>query len=179
MSMRTFQKCIVYINCILILKCSPIFSNSLKNIWLDFENLNNYLVETLQLKLIYDTLQKNLLKKYFVILALYFLEITTRHLLVGLHFTYSTFFTYTLVAITFVILLHVLFYIESLHFIMKTINDFLSKREKKTDAMHITTLIDNCKSKAREYKIEVLKNIHYKLWKISRAINHNFGWVYT
>lgn len=170
---------ISFFNCVMAAKCSPLFPNSLKKIWNTFESLEYYSSRTLQLQWSYKPCDRNILKKFFIITILFTFRVGAKLIIRGVHSFCAVFFNYSIMSFSFMSSMHALFYLECLHFMMKTINERLSKPIKNVgDAAAVFKLQDNYEDKVYA-DIEVYKNIHYKMWHISKLINDNFGWIFV
>lgn len=167
-----------FLSCVVTLKCSPIFPNSLKKLWNRFENLEQYAGQCLQINWSFRQISRNLFIKYVVVAILFGTRIITKIYLRASHSFLSRFIHYPIIAVTFCAIMHATLYIESLHFIMKTINKHLSKSLKNANNSSAAfKLQDNHEQKTVD-DIEVYKNIYYKIWQISKLINENFGWIF-
>lgn len=167
-----------FLNCIVAMKCSPLFPNSLKKIWKRFEHLEQYCSQCIQIKWSFKQCDSNLLTKYVIILILFSVRVSIKLILRGVNSFFTMFFHYSIIAVTFLALMHALLYLESLHFVMKTINKQLSKPLRSAINAGAAFKLQDNYEQAAIADIEVYKNIHYQIWQISILINDNFGWIF-
>lgn len=170
---------IAFFNCVMAMKCCPLFPNNLKKIWKAFESLEYYSSQTLQFKWSYKQCERIILKKFFTIIILFIFRVGIKFIFPGEHSIYAIILTYSVAAITFVSSMHALFYLDTLHFMMKTINERLLNPIKNIgDAAAVFKLQDIYEDKMYA-DIELYKNIHYKMWRICKLINDDFGWIFV
>lgn len=180
-SLRSMYVLILFFNCITALKCSPLFPNSIKEMLNEFECLEHYSSQTLQMRWSYKRCEWKILQKFFTIMVLYSVRIGVKLILRGANPFFLVFFTYSMVAITFVASMHALFYLETLHFMMETINECLSNPNKKRDGSvnSVCKIAIDYSEDTAYAEIEIFQNIHYKIWQISSLISENFGWIFV
>lgn len=173
---------ILFINCIVTMKCSPLFPNTLTKIWTTFESLEYYANQTLHLQwsFKYKYCNRQILKKFSIITMLFASHIGYKVVLREGYPIYAVIVNYSIIAISFMSMMHALLYIETLHFMMKTINESLSKPIRKINgaAAVVFKLQDNYEDRMYA-NIDVYKNIYYKFWQISKLINDNFGSIFV
>lgn len=175
-SMYSVHRLILLINCVTVTKCSPLFRNSLKKMWRIFENLEFYSGQTLQLQWSYKQCNRMVLMKFIIVILLYSFRVATK---AAKNDILSAIFSNSILAMTFANSLHGLFYLETFHFMMKTINDGISKSAKSAKESNDVFNLENNYTERVCAEIEVYKNIHYKMWQITTLINDNFGWMFV
>lgn len=157
-----------FVICIIVLKSSPLFSNNPKKIWSTFDSLEQYSSRYLLIKWSYTKCNAILLKQFAILCIVNILKLIT--ILMEKPLDLTLFLSRCLVLLTYQSLFHTLFYLETQNFAMKTINKSLPVPK--------TAVFEVQSHHEKAYMIiEVLKSIHYKLWKINKLINRNFGWI--
>lgn len=170
---------IAFFNCVMAMKFCPLFPNNLKKIWNAFESLEYYSSQTLQFKWSYNQCERKILKKFFIIIILFIFRVGIKLIFRGEHSIYEIILTYSVTAITFVSSIHALFYLDTLHFMMKTINERLLNPIKNIGVEAAVFKLQDIYEDKMYADIEVYKNIHHKMWRISKLINDDFGWIFV
>lgn len=173
-SIYIFNTCV---NCFIAMRCSPFVPNSLGKLWCKFEHLEQYCNQYMQLRWSYKECDRIILRKYFVIAILFCFRIIFKVLSGGATSFTAILMHYSLIAFTFFTSMHAFFYVEAFQFVLKIINRNLSKPLKNTGDMKSVFKLEVTFEKQTYNDIEIYKNVHYKLWIISKLINDNFGWV--
>lgn len=166
-----------FVNCFIAMRCSPFVPNSLENLWCKFENLEQYCNQYMQLRWSFKQCNRIILRKYLIIGILFCFRIVFKVLSGGAASFIAILMHYSLIAFTFFTSMHAFFYVEAFQFVLKIINRNLSKSFKNAGNTKIVFKLKNTFQKQTYSDIEICKNVHYKLWIISKLINDNFGWV--
>lgn len=175
----TFNHCFYFIftlskliTCIIVFTCSPYFKNNLNNLWLKFQQLEHYASRRLQLTWSFKQCEKSYKLKFIVIIILLIFRIISKFIFRNSRQSVYATFSYALVAASAIAHLHILFYIDFYVFMLRKINNHLSKS-------HANSLTDVflINEKIEIKNIEFYKCLHYKFWQIAVAINSSFGCV--
>lgn len=177
-SLRSIYTLNIFLNCFIALDCSPIVSNSLEKLWCKFESLEQYCNQQMQLRWPYAQCDRKLFIKYCSILLLFSFQIGTKIWFRRSRSVLTVLFTYSIIVITFLSLMHALFYLETFHFVLKMINKNLSISDDFGET-GIEFKLPKIYERKALHDIEICKSVHYKLWRISKLINENFGWIFV
>lgn len=175
----SFNHCVYFIfalskllTCIMVFTCSPYFKNNLNNLWLNFQQLEHYASRRLQLTWSFKQCEQSYKRKVFWMIILSIFRIILKYIFRNARHSLYTTFSYALVVAMIIAHLHILFYIDFYVFMLRTINNHLSK-------LHVNSLkeVFSIDAKIEITNIGFYKCLHYKFWQIAMAINSNFGWV--
>lgn len=162
---------------IIVLKGSPLISNSFAKIWSAFESLEQFSIQSLHYQWSHKRYEKHLLTKFCIIMVLNTVRMVSKHTFHPVeHTLFKAFLVYSMIFIAFTIALHILLYLEIMNHAMNTVNKHLSKRLRFRQDF-VFNLQENYQ-KPLLADIEIYKCIHYKLYKLCKLINRNFGWIF-
>lgn len=166
---------------IVVLKGSPFVPNKLPKVWCTFKSLEQYSIQNLQFQWSYTQHEQDLLTKFGILLTLNFCRISSKYLFDDHVSFFRTFLNFSMIVVAFTVALHILFYLEMMSSAMKTVNEHLSKSllNSKIGVRNGTVFMLQDNHERKLYAdIEVYKWIHFKLYRLCKLINTNFGWIF-
>lgn len=166
------------VTCVMVLKCSPLCSNSLKKLWHQFEQLEQYARTVVKDEWLWRECERKYLQKSLLVMVTFMSRPIAKFFARGELFSLNkTFLTYSLVFISNITILHILFYVHLMNFILEMINWSLSNSFKCGNNGVFKVNSGAHIDKKLLADIDVIKRFHYKLWQICKLINLNFGWI--
>lgn len=166
---------------IVVLKGSPFVPNTFPKIWSTFKSLEQYSIQNVQFQWSYAQHERNLLTKFGILLTLNICRISSKFLFDNHGSFLRNFMNFSMIVVAFTVALHILFYLEMMSFAMKTVNEHLSKSLLNSKIGNgnggVFMLQDNHERKLYA-DVEVYKWIHFKLFRLCKLINTNFGWIF-
>lgn len=163
----------------MILQCIY-YKRTISEIFREFQNFESFFATHFGYRIHYETLNRTFFVKMMLVLAAstqYAFAFALRAIILKSTTTHGLRFKFTQALATATIL-HVIFYIEILSFHLDQLNNVVQRDLKNRENYGLPGLFIRSFQKNIQIRdnINNFKNVHFRLWLLSKKINTYFGW---
>lgn len=164
------------VTCITVLMCTPFFDNKLKDLCSQFVALEQYCNDVLHANWSLRPMERCYWLDVTVIYTLFVIRSVIKAIYRERNTTSLRHLAaYTLIGLSNIAITHIIFYVSLLNLSIVNINRCLSESHECGELRDTTNTANQVDAIYR--KIEIIKCLHQKLWRIVNGIESNFGWM--
>lgn len=162
------------ITSLFVIRCSTFFDETIPILWRNFLELEQFTIKKLQMHWHFCQFQHEFFFDIAIISILFIFRVLYKILIdpVSPFKKLKLISVYVMIGFSRVTILHVVAYLNLLKHSMIVINRNLSRSAGEQE-----NRIFRLNQKSKYQQIEMLKKMHFKLWKVGNGINKIFGWI--